>query len=262
MECCILKQAYHIKGFIINDSSSLNFYAYDIDKAHNIEEFDNDRKTCFGSIFKAQVPQMSHYHKVIPYTHIEFVVKRRYFFRRNAFEVFTLNKKSYFLKFSNEKECDMMYQAIQKHLDKYEDIQIEHKKIDKYIGFVNKKTYLTNTDYDYPYMSLSKKYDKWCEWEVSTLELLMYLNIYANRSYNDMMQYPVAPWTLAEYSTSSLDFQSKLTYRELEQPMGMINVPTIEESGRRREAYITHRCLVFCRFHSDLFFWSHSITSE
>ena len=240
MECCILKQAYHIKGFIINDSSSLNFYAYDIDKAHNIEEFDNDRKTCFGSIFKAQVPQMSHYHKVIPYTHIEFVVKRRYFFRRNAFEVFTLNKKSYFLKFSNEKECDMMYQAIQKHLDKYEDIQIEHKKIDKYIGFVNKKTYLTNTDYDYPYMSLSKKYDKWCEWEVSTLELLMYLNIYANRSYNDMMQYPVAPWTLAEYSTSSLDFQSKLTYRELEQPMGMINVPTIEESARRREAYITH----------------------
>ena len=240
MECCILKQAYHIKGYLFNTSTCLHFFAFNHDKTSNLEEYDKDRQTCFGSIFQAQVPQMYYYYKCIPYTHIEMVLKRRYFFKRNSLEVFTLNKKSYFLKFVTDKDCETMYNAIQRHFDKYDDIQIEHKKIDKCIGYYNKKTYLTNPDYDYPYMSLSKKYEKWCEWEISTLELLMYLNIYANRSYNDMMQYPVAPWIIADYTSPQFDINNRNAYRELELPMGMMDLPSIEDSGYRKQTYITH----------------------
>ena len=39
----------------------------------------------------------------------------------------------------------------------------------------------------------------WKSWEISNFELLMWLNIFGNRSYNDLSQYPVFPWILSNY---------------------------------------------------------------
>ena len=39
----------------------------------------------------------------------------------------------------------------------------------------------------------------WKNWEISNFEFLMLLTIYGNRSYNDISQYPVFPWVLANY---------------------------------------------------------------
>jgi len=46
---------------------------------------------------------------------------------------------------------------------------------------------------------LSKKIESWKNWEINNFELLMWLNIYGNRSYNDISQYPVFPWILSNY---------------------------------------------------------------
>lgn len=35
--------------------------------------------------------------------------------------------------------------------------------------------------------------------EISNFQYLMHLNTLAGRSYNDLMQYPVFPWILADY---------------------------------------------------------------
>lgn len=35
--------------------------------------------------------------------------------------------------------------------------------------------------------------------EISNFEYLMHLNTIAGRTYNDLMQYPVFPWVLADY---------------------------------------------------------------
>lgn len=37
--------------------------------------------------------------------------------------------------------------------------------------------------------------------EISNFEYLMHLNTVAGRTYNDLMQYPVFPWVLADYQS-------------------------------------------------------------
>lgn len=37
--------------------------------------------------------------------------------------------------------------------------------------------------------------------EMSNFEYLMHLNTLAGRTYNDLMQYPVFPWILADYES-------------------------------------------------------------
>lgn len=37
--------------------------------------------------------------------------------------------------------------------------------------------------------------------EISNFEYLMHLNTLAGRTYNDLMQYPVFPWIIADYES-------------------------------------------------------------
>ena len=236
VECCILKQSCHIKGYFFNDGNSIGFYAYDLDISKNFEEFDKDRKTCYGSIFKAQVKKMKHYFIKIQYKQIEMLLKRRYFFRRNAIEIFTILKKSYFFKFKTDKDCMRIVENIKKHLN-YDTIYVDYNGIDKKVGISNKKCILLKSNMQTSHLSLSDKYKKWKNWEISTLELIMYLNLYGNRSYCDLMQYPVAPWPFEDYSSQTFSID-KTKIRPFDLPMGMMeNTP---ESISRKNAYKAH----------------------
>lgn len=48
----------------------------------------------------------------------------------------------------------------------------------------------------------------------------MHLNTLAGRSYNDLMQYPIFPWILADYDSEELDFTDSSTFRDFGKPMG------------------------------------------
>lgn len=56
--------------------------------------------------------------------------------------------------------------------------------------------------------------------EISNFQYLMHLNTLAGRSYNDLMQYPIFPWVLADYASEELDLTSSITFRDLSKPMG------------------------------------------
>ena len=236
VECCMLKQSCHIKGYFYNDSSHIGFYAYNLDVTKNFEEFDSDRQTCFGSIFKAQVKKMEHYYIRIQYNQIEMLLKRRYFFRRNAIEIFTILKKSYFFKFKTDKDCMKIIENIKKHM-KYETINVDYSGIDKKVGISNKEHFLLKPNTQTPHLSLSDKYKKWRNWEISTLELIMYLNLYGNRSYCDLMQYPVAPWPFQDFSSQTFSI-NKSKIRPFDLPMGMMEITP--ESITRKNAYQSH----------------------
>ena len=45
----------------------------------------------------------------------------------------------------------------------------------------------------------------------------------AGRTYNDLNQYPVMPWVLADYKSEALDFNSTATFRDLSKPIGALN---------------------------------------
>lgn len=48
----------------------------------------------------------------------------------------------------------------------------------------------------------------------------MHLNTLAGRSYNDLMQYPIFPWILADYDSEELDLMDSSTFRDFSKPMG------------------------------------------
>lgn len=48
----------------------------------------------------------------------------------------------------------------------------------------------------------------------------MHLNTLAGCSYSDLMQYPIFPWVLADYTSEELDLTSSATFRDLSKPMG------------------------------------------
>ena len=52
---------------------------------------------------------------------------------------------------------------------------------------------------------------RWERGEISNFQYLMNLNTLAGRSYNDLMQYPVFPWIVADYS-SDVGFTSFNTF--------------------------------------------------
>ena len=46
--------------------------------------------------------------------------------------------------------------------------------------------------------------------------------------YNDLNQYPVFPWVIADYTSHELDLDSPATFRDLSKPMGALNSDRLE----------------------------------
>ncbi|KAG0531834.1 hypothetical protein BDA96_04G056200 [Sorghum bicolor] len=65
--------------------------------------------------------------------------------------------------------------------------------------------------------------ESWRRREMSNFEYLMILNTLAGRSYNDLTQYPIFPWILADYSSEKLDFNKSSTFRDLSKPVGALD---------------------------------------
>ncbi len=60
----------------------------------------------------------------------------------------------------------------------------------------------------------------WLDHKMSNFDYLMALNTFAGRSFNDLTQYPVFPWVLADWESSTLDLTKPETFRDFSKPMG------------------------------------------
>ena len=63
----------------------------------------------------------------------------------------------------------------------------------------------------------------WQHGRLSNFDYLLYCNLAAGRSFNDLTQYPVFPWVLQDYSSSTLDLLDPGVFRDLSKPIGAIN---------------------------------------
>ena len=280
---CMVKTSHHIKGVCFIDEKQLNFRVFLNQRTGNSmsgvelaftnkdDDYDQDRQTCFGSYFVCHPKDKDLYQITIDYKNIKWIFRRRYYYKNSAIEIFTTTNKSFYFNFKFEKDRETVIEEITskiKDLTKiYDDIKDPKDSFDNIIGFENpnvihskKKTKKTK---------LSKKIEMWKNWEISNFELLMWLNIYGNRSYNDISQYPVFPWILSNYEdplktetkietkvkkkkTLSLGAslndasdsededaeENKLeySYRDLSLPMGMLELS--EEGERRKELFM------------------------
>jgi hypothetical protein len=61
---------------------------------------------------------------------------------------------------------------------------------------------------------------RWARGEISNFHYLMLVNTMAGRTFNDLTQYPVFPWVLADYTSEELDLNNPASFRDLTKPMG------------------------------------------
>ena len=80
------------------------------------------------------------------------------------------------------------------------------------------------------------KVEEWQNNYISTLEYLMWLNIYSGRSFNDLTQYPVFPWIITNYSSDKINLETDI--RDFSIPMGMMSLTN--EGLERKKCYIEH----------------------
>ena len=243
---CFVKIGFHINGFIFSNSKGIGFYSFESihsDKEKN-EDYDSDRKVCFGSVFGSQMHKYNNFYLWIPYNKIQMFFRRRYFFKKQAIEIFTEDRKSYFFKVKDT-SIDYFIDNIKYYMKQdIEDICILYNKFGEKIGFMNKNNILLNFNMNFIYyekkiLNLKNLYEKWYKWEISTLKLLMILNIYANRSYNDINQYPVFPWIITDFESDTLpNFDQPNFIRQMGKPMGMMDYTN--ESKERKENYELH----------------------
>ena len=242
-DACFVKVGFHIRGFIFNNSKGIGFYSFESMKIDNDEEeeFDEDRKVCFGSVFRSQNHKYNNFYIWIPFSKIQMIFKRRYFFKRQAIEIFTEDRKSYFFKLK-EKNIQYFFDNMRDFIKQdIEDIYIAYNRFDEKIGFFFKNNLLLNFNMNFissekKSLNLKSIYDKWSKWEMSTLRLLMILNIYGNRSYNNVDQYHVFPWIITDYVSEAIpSLDTKNFIRPMYKPMGMLDFN--EESKERKETY-------------------------
>ena len=223
-KCCLIKSNFHIKGYIFVDENKIIFHSLNnfnnneycvglynqIEKKEeqNIENNKNNR--CYGSIFKCK-DRYKNIHLEIDINDIKLILPRIYYYRKTAFEIYTFNGKNYYFNFFTT-DSEKLENFI--NLNEYfYPIQSNLKKKDKNDNLKDlaymSKNYIQNYydiylgEYGLIKLWSSKKYltldDFLINWEqyiISSFELLMYINIFSNRSYLDLNQYPVFPWVL------------------------------------------------------------------
>uniref|UniRef100_A0A671VNB5 Lysosomal trafficking regulator n=1 Tax=Sparus aurata TaxID=8175 RepID=A0A671VNB5_SPAAU len=127
------------------------------------------------------------------YEEIKEVHKRWWQLRDNAVEIYLTNGRTLLLAFDNTKFRDDVYHNI---LTSDLPNLLEHGNI----------TALTQL---------------WGSGQISNFEYLTHLNKHAGRSFNDLMQYPVFPFILRDYTSETLDLQDPNIYRNLSKPIAV-----------------------------------------
>ena len=235
--CCLVKQTHHIKGRIILKKKFIQFI-YEENKDKSIESlqeeiendpnYDKELGCCYGSIVKGHKTDKDITPFMLEYTKIKFIFLRIYFYQDTAFEIYTTTNKSYFFNFKTKDDMHTFLNQILELFD-HREIKSENKRV---LGFEQ----LFNPTTKKKAYNITTKMEEWQNYSISTLEYLMWLNLYAGRSYHDLTQYPVIPWVICDYTAADLNYKEHK--RDLSLPMGMIGLKEIEKSITRKETYI------------------------
>ncbi|XP_071808138.1 WD repeat and FYVE domain-containing protein 3-like isoform X3 [Asterias amurensis] len=149
------------------------------------------------------------------YEDIREVHKRRYLLQPSAIEVFSADGRNYLLAFPRKVKNKVYARFVAEATRLTDDassvagqkrnVQVEGGN--SFLGLGNLIGEKTVTQ-------------RWERGEITNFHYLMALNTIAGRSYNDLMQYPVFPWILADYDSEELRLDKSSTFRDLSKPLG------------------------------------------
>ncbi|CAG9859319.1 unnamed protein product [Phyllotreta striolata] len=161
------------------------------------------------------------------YDDIREVHKRRYLLQPMALEVFSGDGRNYLLAFPR-KSRNKVYQRFMSTATSIADCAQQSVAGQKRTANVEQTAGLLSN-----LIGETSVTQRWVRGEISNFQYLMYLNTLAGRSYNDLMQYPVFPWILADYDSEELDFTDPSTFRDFTKPMGAQSPERLEQFKKR-----------------------------
>lgn len=129
------------------------------------------------------------------------IFTRRFNYEYSAFEIITADYKAYYFNLYKTKTLNEWLSTF--------------KSLRKEIKIINKENFLETNEHK-----------RWIEGKLSNFDYLMFLNTVAGRSYNDITQYPIFPWILADYESEEIDvntkdpFEQQKLFRDLSLPLG------------------------------------------
>ena len=254
---CYIKTMNHFKGVLFhsllkktNNPDNTDKFLYfvlteqpEIETKINIyDDYDSLNDSCYNSIFRNNINKKDKdtYLK-FNFDEINFIFNRKYSFRDNSLEIFTTYHRSYYFKFKSTERRNNFLEHLILTLNKDSAI---FKKLFKPIHNINeygKKIilgYYKDTSDNYEYSNILNIKEMWKNCKISSFEYLMWVNIYGNRSFRDISQYPVFPWIISNYKTETFnEIIEKGSFRNLKIPMGLSCFN--EKSKERQEGYIT-----------------------
>lgn len=126
------------------------------------------------------------------------VHRRRHMLKNNALEIFLISGKTMLLAFDSTRERNAVHsELLQLDLPNLVDPgEAEAEKLKQVTA-------------------------SWKQGEITNFEYLMELNKLAGRTFNDLMQFPVFPFVLADYSSEELELRNRDSFRNLSLPISI-----------------------------------------
>ena len=175
-----------------------NFFIYQVDSQFDTKKYQTEEKYLISS--SSEDLNQSEKQIIIPYNLFSQLIFRKFLFFERAFEIFLFNGKSYFFnlyKKSQRNECAKLIKQKVESKNKKDTQNFEI--IEEPIETFSKNKYMYN----------------WLDGKISTLEYLLLVNKFSDRSYNVLTQYLVLPWILTDFN----DIYKKENYRNMSLPM-------------------------------------------
>ena len=171
------------------------------------------------------------------------ISKRRFLFREVAIEVFFVDGRSYLLTANTPSIRDDVYQKLLSKASVVADrASSAASEVAWRIDAVRNPDDETQT-FGSKFTSVFVQHTanpatrKWVKGEISNFHYLMLVNTMAGRTFNDLTQYPVFPWVLADYVSEELDLTNPRTFRDLSKPMGCQNPDRQAEFRDRYQSF-------------------------
>lgn len=164
---------------------------------------------------------------------LEYVSRKPFLLSDVAIEVILFSKASLFFNFESKNNRNEAFNALNrfctpKHIDtvllhSLEELSIRGNSISSWNGITSANLSTRFATVLSSKQCLADDFEAtrlWKQGKLSNFYYLMIINTIAGRSFNDITQYPIFPWVIADYSSDVLDLDNVKTYRDLSKPMG------------------------------------------
>jgi len=191
-ECELISPKNSSQGFLYLHH---NFLIFQVDPRFNVKEYETEEQYLISSSY--QDLNQAKKQVIFPYNAIREILYRKFMFFSQAFEIFLKNGKSYYFNLYNKIKRDEFINSLN------EIIKI--KKVEQYEIIENSKKYFEKNKFK----------NLWLDGKKSTLDYLLLINKFSDRSYNVLSQYLIFPWLLTDFN----QIYNKENYRNMSLPM-------------------------------------------